>query len=190
MKKVLLIYFLLLSTDVILDAQIEKPVTKGHYFAGGSVRFNNGTTDTEHDNILTSVKLTVYELSPNLSYFVLDRLATGLQLNFSYEAKRYDPGEITYKENYLLLSAIVRYYIFSDLFGEIALGSGLLTSDEDKGSIVKGNINVGYTFFLNENIGLEPIISLVRIVENSRESDTYHYRNNKLNFSLSLQTFF
>lgn len=182
----IMILFFILSS--IANAQLEKPITKGHFIIGGLVSFNKKTTEVDYDNIITSQKHTIFELTPNFAYFIMNRFAVGLQISTTLTNQKENDGHI-YKVRSLVLLPYFRYYLYSGFFGEAAIGYGFIKAEEEKATIVNGKMSFGYTVFLNQKVGLEPIVSYARDKQVSQDNN-YKSKKNDLKISLSLQVFF
>lgn len=188
MRKNICILILCFILSSIANAQLEKPITKGHFMAGGLISFNKNTTEADFNNISTSIKQTVFELSPSFAYFIMNRFAVGLQISSTLTNQKENDGHI-YKEKSLALLPYFRYYIYSCFFGEAAIGYGFIKAEEEKARIVNGKISCGYTFFLNQKVGLEPIVSYTWDELVTRDNN-YKSKGNDLKISLSLEVFF
>lgn len=170
--------------------QSEKPTSKGHFFGGGIISFESKTLDATIDDITISQRTNSLELSPNLGFFIINRMALGLKVNSIFTKTKYlTDGDLT-KESKLLLSPFIRYYVYSDFFGEFDLGYGKISYEEDTGVIFRGLLCIGYSIFLNDKISLEPIISLNKYKENWKSNFLSDNKQTTINFSLSLQAFF
>ena len=190
MKKVFIIYILSLVNSLCGFGQKELPVVKHNYFVGGIISFNIKATDIDHDNITVSNRLTTFELSPDLGYFIFNRLALGFQINSLFTIQKYLIDGSSYRANSFLITPLIRYYFYQGFFAETGLGYGVKKTSDDKWNIYRGKVNLGYSIFLNERTALEPIVSVVKTKENTLGNNNYKLSYLELNFSLGLQSYF
>ena len=164
MNKRIIVTFSALLLYVGAVAQIEQ----GRFLAGGSVGLSfrnyksvyNGTTTYE-------TKTTSFSLAPRAGYLVTDDIAVGAGLAFSASSTKYDDDD-KYNGTSISFTPFVRYYLPQRLFGQFELGLG---SSKDKWTYVDDNdeeykykyffwsLGVGYAYFLNNNVAIEPMIS-------------------------------
>lgn len=193
MKKIMIVFFTPLFC-LGTFCQTEEPVKRGNFIAGGALSFDSKTLETNQMDLLLTTNSNSIEVSPNLSYFVIDKLALGIQLSSIFTTTKYLPSNIRVKSSKFILAPIIRYYIYSGCFSEASVGYGKISysSEEGEGQCIRGKISLGYSFFVNNNISLEPVLSLSRYKENWDKSITNdtESKSNEFNFSLCLQTFF
>jgi len=173
-----------------LVGQSEKPISKGHFFAGGIIGYDSKRIDATLDEITISQRINSLELSPNFGFFLINRMALGLKANSIFTKTRYLSTNDLNKERKLLLSPFIRYYVYSDFFGELDLGYGKVKYEEETGTILRGLFSIGYSMFLNDKISLEPILSLSRYKENWKNNFLSDNKQTTISFSVSLQAFF
>ncbi|GAB3813994.1 hypothetical protein [Pontibacter rugosus] len=96
------------------------------------------------------------------AYFVMNDFGVGVDLGFAHESLKVtvDDEQQKYKRTYLLGGPLVRYYLDNGVFGELTLKTGLLNlsagSDID---LFDGAFGIGYAWFVNEKVSIEPILS-------------------------------
>ena len=96
-------------------------------------------------------KLTNINLNLTVGYFVVDRLAVGLQTGYQYtKFGDDDSNSITY-------GVFGRYYTKSNFF----LGSGyIISKSESSESVGYIPVELGYAYFLTPSVAIEPAIDL------------------------------
>jgi hypothetical protein len=145
MKKVLFAAFLLVSSNAIF-AQ----VNKGQWLAGGQVNF----TSSKYGDVDDS-KNTHFEISPNVGYFFIDKLAGGLRLSYISDKDKTDDDATTS----FTAAPFVRYYFLDaaqkvNVFADASYGFGS-TGAKDKESLNYWSIMAGPAVFLSPNTALE-----------------------------------
>jgi hypothetical protein len=143
-NKILVISILLVAFAA--NAQI----TKGYWMMGGSGSFSNNKV-TIGGNTVDNTEL---EISPNIGYFFIDKLAIGTSSQFNYVFPKADSK--VFPSN--IISPFVRYYFLKtekpiNVFSEISYemirnGHSDIKSDKFK-------IKAGTVFFLNSSVGIE-----------------------------------
>lgn len=149
MKNTILIFTVLLA-GYTASAQINK----GQFLVGGNAAFSS------NDN--TGQKTSQLNLSPNVGYFFINKLAGGVKLNLGYnKSEMY--GVKNTGSNYGI-SPFVRYYFLPasskvNLIAEASYGWGR-SKDKAPDFTTKSTYNgysflVGPTFFITPNIAIE-----------------------------------
>jgi outer membrane autotransporter protein len=164
MKKSIFFTFLVLFVCIEAGAQIEK----GRVLAGGSIGFSFQNYKSVFDGTTTDeTKTTSFSLSPRAGYFITDAIAVGAGLNLSLSSSKYDDDD-KYNGSSIFFSPFVRYYLPQRLFGQFEIGIG---SSKDKWTYVNDDdeeykyksffwsLGVGYAYFLNDNVSVEPMVS-------------------------------
>jgi hypothetical protein len=155
-----LIPLLLLACCLDAFSQIEKPITKGNVMlvGGVSIQSNNVPPALEPNTIAGAFTIS---LSPGFDYFIKDNLAIGLNSNISY----YHVGT---SANYSLgIGPTIRYYFKNGLFVKaetmISYMRDLSTVFGSNRPLKQTNYSlvpgIGYAFFLNQKVALEPCLS-------------------------------
>ncbi|MEP2025699.1 MAG: hypothetical protein ABJH98_04105 [Reichenbachiella sp.] len=164
---------------------------KGTFLVGGSMDF--GKVDGEYSKSNSylaqsgiSSKIFNFNISPDVSYLVIDRLSIGIMLPTSYRIEEFD-GDKT-KRFKFSIEPRIRYYIpFGNwaLFPELSYAIGKeysradfyspLTGDfiEDKKLVANSNkfsFGVGLSYFITKNVGLEGTVYIDKS-ENKYDED-------------------
>ncbi|NOT36937.1 MAG: hypothetical protein HOP11_06135 [Saprospiraceae bacterium] len=144
MKKLTKNLFLLALSVVALNT-LSAQVGKGAWMVGGSIGFDSDKFKDADDATVT------IELAPNIAYFVIDNLGIGLSVNYTSIKQGDEKFSSTGIEPW------ARYYAYKNLFAQA--GYEILSAklgDED--AVNGGNINIGigYSWFLNNSIAIEP----------------------------------
>ena len=169
MKKVLLACAIICSA-VTASAQQEEtthPTDKGHFIVDGSVFFSINNSKTEQDGFKTENKSFGIGISPKAAYFVVDRLALGLETSFNYTDSEFTNSEGEKSSGNgtgISVGPFARYYLVNGLFGQASAGIGTATNNNDEGDkftrdVFRYQLGVGYAIFLGPQVSLEPIVS-------------------------------
>ncbi len=119
---------------------------------GGSANF---TSATQNNGVDTKS----FEISPNIGYFIIDKLAIGIIPSYSYTKISYVGGYSIAKQ--LNLGPFIRYYFLNT---EKLVNVFAQTTYQYQHAFVKGGVGVngnaftitgGATVFFNSSVGLE-----------------------------------
>ncbi len=164
MKKNLSLIMLLLFLSSIAFAQVEK----GKWFVAGysnfgldigTSKYKSGGTTTEN------YKYSDFYFSPEAGYFVIDKLAAGLFLEFDRYTEKYDDGDKDF-DTKIIIGPFVRYYIleYKKLWpyveGRVGFGSEKYTNNYDsdykpKWSYFTTKLGAGATYFVANHVGID-----------------------------------
>ncbi len=134
MKKTIFALLLTLCFAATAHAQL---IDKGTLMAGGTLEF----TTEKNDN--------VFILNPTLGYFFADNLALGASLSYSSVSKL----------NSFSVGPFARYYTNFGLFAHSGLNFTHLENAENENDL-DFLIGLGYAAFLNDNVALEPVLTV------------------------------
>lgn len=197
----------------LLGPAVHAQTTKGTFLLGGSLSFQSGKSKYNYSSSTfnSESKSTSFSIRPSISYFVIDQLAVGLVMPYSYTKIKSDGVQST--GTTYTIGPVVRYYFpLGDqwaVFPEVAYSYGWLwtktpnfvpaTGDYETlklnghTSIFQGG--VGLVYFLNPSIGVEGKI----YYQNRTDSEERGGRtgvvptgidNSSFNFSVGLQVYF
>lgn len=165
-RNLFLTAIILLLFGFVATAQVEKSNwlitgSSGLGISSGKSKVTMGSTTNE------SGKDFGFFFQPQVGYFVINKLAAGLMVNFSYDKSKNPEGDDYSSWTTIMAGPFVRYYIV-DLkglmpYGEVsaAIGSQKYKSkfgsieSEDKSSLTSLNLGIGGTYFVTDNVGLD-----------------------------------
>jgi outer membrane protein len=164
MKKRFFVLLLLLFGSSILFAQVEK----GKWFVAGYSNFglDIGTNKSKSGGTTTeNYKYSDFYFSPEAGYFVIDKLAAGLFLEFDRYTEKYDDGDKDF-DTKIIIGPFVRYYIleYKKLWpyveGRVGFGSEKYTNNYDsdytpKWSYFTTKLGAGATYFVTNHVGID-----------------------------------
>jgi hypothetical protein len=177
------IFLILLVCSISSFSQSKKPITKGNIFIQGG-----GTVQYQRDKFLSSSissKTSSYFISftPGAGYFIIDNLAIGLNTNIYYN------GTTNNKFYSLGIGPMTRYYFNNGIFLEADAAYSILnyissTASTEKYLSVIGGL--GYAFFLNPKLSLEPALYYEFDNINLNISNTHKINSFRLELRLSV----
>lgn len=177
MKRIILLAALLISTTGVF-AQFNQ----GRWLAGGSVGFSTVTSKTKTNNSTnTDGTSTNFSLSPEAGYFVMDNLAVGAGLSLSAgKSKAEGTPTYTFSSSRMAIYPFVRYYLSQPIFFQALIGGGTTktkttintTTTEAKAGNFLWALGVGYAYFLNDFVAIEPFISYQVDTDTNKDTDT------------------
>nr|WP_321230634.1 outer membrane beta-barrel protein [uncultured Psychroserpens sp.] len=169
MKKLLLVSILFCSTINALAQDKEKttnPTDKGHFIVDGSVYFSTNNSKSEPSEFENENKSFAVGISPKAAYFIMDRLALGLETSFTYsdQESNYGDQESSSNNKSISVGPFLRYYLINGFFGQASIGFGTSKNNSSNGSESTANtfryqLGLGYAIFLNQHISIEPLLS-------------------------------
>lgn len=182
MKK--LIFLLSLALSINSFSQSKKPIAQGNIILSGGGTIQSYHGETTSGTTISKSSLFAINLSPGAGYFFIDYLAVGANATISY-----------YKQNHnkyytLGFGPWARYYFDGGIFVKAETNITMLrgmdsnNSKQRSYSIAPG---LGYAFFLNQKVTLEPCLSYV--FSHTRYSDTLNERLNNLQLEVKFSIF-
>jgi outer membrane autotransporter protein len=193
MKKVI---FSSLACLVMAGANAQ--FNQGTMLVGGDVDFYSYSSKMKDGN--TTVKTgtqTSFGLSPRFGYFVIDKLAVGASVNLSLS--KYDSKSSFGSDNTstgVSIGPFVRYYFDPGFFVQGSFGVGATNYHYDnvggendvKYRTSNFGLGVGYAYFLNDNIAIEPMIGYASYSSKTKGSDAKDI-NSQLYLSVGFQIY-
>lgn len=122
-------------------------VGAGAWMVGGQAGFSSDKTDGEDDAFNSLL------IAPNIGYFVMDNLGIGLNLGFG----RFSQGDLS--STAIGIGPYARYYVYQGLFPQVGIMyNSVKFEDEDAVTATDINLGIGYSFFVNNSIAIEPML--------------------------------
>ncbi|MDE3236857.1 MAG: hypothetical protein KGO81_12960 [Bacteroidota bacterium] len=155
-------------------------IEQGNWLVGGSGSFNTGTdsvSNYQNPSISNQVKVkNNINISSDIGYFFINKLAGGIKLNFSSKYAVYNPNSYE-RGGFLTVGPFIRYYFLNQdkeynilLESSYTIGNSLFSPKE----IVKElNFFAGPELFLNSVIGIEFLIGY-----NNNVDSRFDYNSN------------
>jgi len=175
MKKIILILTILLTT-----ISAKSQITKGNWMFGGDATFYSFTTERKGLENLHSTNITI---NPNISYFVIDKLAVGLKIGTSFQKNNTSWA----------IGPVARYYFLEtdkifNLFTEASFKYGRnIPKGRNSTTGTSYNAKVGIVAFLNKSVGLEFGIDYNRAKDHSNNNVVYNTLKVAFGFQIHLK---
>jgi len=142
---------LLLGILILVSVSLNAQCVKGNWLVGGSAGFSSSTVDIDGAEAVTNI-----HVSPDIGYFIIDRLAVGAAIDFTSTSSNGHSGSS------FSVGPAVRYY-FADLgesaklFGQaqFTFGSETPFGEDDSVSSTAWGVSAGLAWFLNHHVALE-----------------------------------
>ena len=150
MKKNTFLLCLLLLCMQVASAQL----TKGNWLVGGNASFSSTKFASDATSKSTYTNL---RLSPNVGYFLSDRLATGLRISFSRETQDVT-GSSIFNQTNIDLGPFARYYFLpTEQQLNILFDASYQYGKNKSADIARSTLmfNAGPVFYFNSSVGLE-----------------------------------
>jgi outer membrane protein len=197
MNKTIIFVFVALFLCLSATAQIEK----GNILASGSLGFasskykevDNGTTDYESNS-------TYFWFMPKGGYFITDAIVVGVGLNLSTGSTKYEDDD-KFISSTTAFTPFARYYLPQGYFGHIEFGPGSTSEtwkssgsedSKEKYNSFLWTLGVGYAFFLNDHVSVEPMVSYASTTYSDKDNTNYKEKNGvimiQVGFSIYLDT--
>jgi hypothetical protein len=186
MKK--LIFLLPLMCTIIAFSQTEKRITKGNMIISGGVAVAYSETKVTASGYSSTNSIFELTLNPGISYFFIDNLAIGLNTDFIY----YSQGNNKYYS--LGIGPAIKYYFGNGILikGESTYTwfKGLGSNDTYKNHYFTFKPGVGYAFFINSKVSLEPSVNYqFQSYKDLGGSNDYTAKTNSLQLELTIVVF-
>jgi hypothetical protein len=95
-------------------------------------------------------------------YFLMEDFALGLKANLTHLHLKSDANAGMPKQTVLLAGPFLRKYVKAGIFGEAGGAVGLdQIGNGNPADLLAADLGLGYTYFLNNNIALEPMLVVV-----------------------------
>ncbi|MCC9138224.1 hypothetical protein ACFSKU_14280 [Pontibacter silvestris] len=171
-----LLLFLLFSPVLTLAQENESflirgKVKQGSIMIGGNAAgYYNKVKDDLYGSSYEANKIWL-EIRAKNGYFIRHDWAIGLDISLHHESQNITTAAVRHplRETSLIFGPFTRYYLAGAFFGEFMVGVGLHDfSSGPNNNIVASNLGVGYSYFINQQLAVEPILSF------RYQRDVYH----------------
>ncbi|HKK77924.1 MAG TPA: hypothetical protein VJ953_22790 [Saprospiraceae bacterium] len=171
MKKIILLF--IASLFYFSGPLVAQFTNQGNFLAGATLGFSSSSSDIQFLKTDTEAEgqgpaSLQINFAPNIGYFLMDELALGLSMDFTFSRLK-EPSTDRTEDSNLLFGPFVRYYFPLDddlaFFTEVSFGFGNSSDDLFIGG-QKQSINTtifatgfgpGFTIFASNGIGIEAI---------------------------------
>ena len=153
---------------------------QGRSIIGGNLGFNSQTVKLDANNSTTTQgKITNIAITPQFGYFIIDNLAVGAGVDWTSRTDKADGSDDKTTTSKFTFNPFVRYYLDPGVFfqGRVGFGGGVdkekngSTTTTTKHGVFLWDIGVGYAWFLNDHVSIEPLVKYGMTVENYKDND-------------------
>lgn len=180
MKKFLSFAIATLAVFIAVDSFAQ--FNQGRYIAGGGFNFSTETNKSKSGStVTTDGKSTQFSLSPQVGYFPVDNIAVGLGLVLSSGKYKPDGVGTTSTSSSVSVGPFVRYYLPVPVFFQAMATFGSTKAhfdypdpipDADNSyGIFNWSLGVGYAYFLNDYVAIEPMVGFRNDKLSDKDSD-------------------
>ncbi len=166
---------------------------KNNWVLGGTGSFSQRDGKFSSQSISYDSKYTELKISPNVGYFLLDKLSIGVKGSIDWgKNKAYPPGGGTTNITRYFAGPSVRYYFLDlekqfNILTEANLQFGKYISKPFTGSINNYSIMAGPIIFFNSSVGLEFLVGYNSQKESVK--NLYDFNQKGLSLQIGFQYF-
>ena len=159
--------FLAIGFFTLISFIGKSQINQGAFLVGGSTYFNYNIPNGGGAN-------SVFNISPNAGVFIVDNMAMGA--SFSYNLVKGGSS--------LSIAPFMRAYYNKNFYGQLQVGYGrTVASSVLLSSGLTGELDMGYTIFLTDQIAIDPALYYNFYMNGSK------YGGSNLGFKLGFQIF-
>ncbi len=156
MKKTIFTVFVIFIVTLKTQAQLDK----GTWLVGGNGSFASSKGSFSTDTYSQESKETNLNISPNIGYFLLDKLAVGIKPGFTWYKSLITTSGATSNSTRFEVGPFVRYYFLDktkpvNILSEISYQHEFITAKPETGSSNTFSFNAGPVIYFNSSVGLE-----------------------------------
>ena len=153
---------------------------QGRILAGGSLSFQTQTVKSEVNGTTNTLgNITDIGFNPKVGYFFIDNLAGGLGVDITAHTEKEEGSSDKDTDSKFSITPFVRYYLDFGLFFQGQVGFGSQKSKNENGNTTTTvkygtfdwGLGVGYAYFLNDHVALEPMITYGQNILKDDDSD-------------------
>jgi hypothetical protein len=159
MKHIFLAFSLLIIVNISYGQ-----LTKGHWLVGGSGRFYSYKNEFSSSTYSNNAKYTQIDLTANIGYFLVDKIAFGLKPTFSsIKGKVTSASGLSTNVQRYWFGPFGRYYFLNpenkaNVLLDASYQFGLFNASSQKGKLRTANISAGPVIYFNSSVGIEFLV--------------------------------
>lgn len=176
MKRIFLLFVGIIFFSITSQGQI----SKGYWMAGGKAAFSASNTHSSLGSV-NQIKLSV---SPDVGYFIINKLALGVDGDFEHSNYKALGGPRTIQYNFAL-GPFIRYYLLpTDNIVNLLLGSSFTHNISKPGNSYTNSYSffAGPTAFFNSSVAIEATAGFSSLI-------TKHYTTNSFVVNIGFQIY-
>jgi len=147
-------------TILFLSCNLMGQVTKRNWMVGGNINFSSTEFKSEVGSKST---FTIFQFSPNIGYFIMDKLALGLRVSLYNTSQKATGTSSSSKYNTSNWGPFFRYYFLksdnqTNIFFETSYQYGTEKGDSYKNKKNSFSFVAGPVVYLNTVVGIEFLV--------------------------------
>lgn len=171
---------------------------QGRILAGGGIGFSTATHKAEVNNTTSTLgKSTTFTFNPKAGYFIIDNLAVGLGFDIASETLKPEGTSGKSGNSDFALGPFVRYYLQPGVFFQGAVSFGGHTDKAINGNTTtttkynafNWDLGVGYAYFLNDYVAIEPMVLYGMQTLKGKEDNSGKLKTSGLSVNLGFQIY-
>lgn len=164
MKKQYILLMFLFFCSTILLAQVEKGKWLLAGYSSLMVDIGKEKWESNDGGPASEYKYTHFNFTPEAGYFVIDKLAAGLFLDYEYYKDVDQDDNDSYKYSSFIIGPFAKYYIidYKNFWPYVGAGIGFGAdksswdgSDAHKSKLLNYRLGGGVAYFLSDNVALD-----------------------------------
>jgi hypothetical protein len=167
-------------------------VVKGAWLLGGDLTSSWKSYSQNQGAVKNVDKGRIFQINGagKFGYFLFEDFALGLKATVSHFNLKSDSTAGAPTNTVVLAGPFIRKYLKDGVFGEASAGFGLdHYVDGGQSDLLAADLGIGYTYFLNKNIAIEPILALVYSRQKYGSASDLSYTEIGPEFRIGIQAF-
>ncbi len=177
---------LLIIAVILFTINTNAQITKGNWMVGGNGNFSSYENKYQNNGTEVSNKGIGINISPNLGYFIADKLVAGANFNFGYTKPQGYDNSFGYG-----IGPFIRYYFLKEdklinLLAQANYSFGVNKSGDNKSESDGYGFKTGPAIFFNKSVALEVTLDYnsSKLIPNNSSSSSYN--NFQVSFGLQI----
>jgi len=192
---------LLTAAAVFAITTVSAQTEQGNWIIGTDtgIAFTSSSSSFEFDGISSDEEASVstFDLSPNVSYFIMDNLSIGLGFTFSSSTTtfNFNNQETKTKSNSISIIPNATYFFKTDKLAPfVGFGAGLISAsagDEDfqKNSGLVFSGAAGLAYFTSDFVSINFIVNYTNATISNKERSEFKTKTNSLGLGIGFSVY-
>lgn len=197
MKKIAIIITILIFSQISFAQKNESHLTdayvlKGSWMLGGDLTSSWKSYSLDQGKVKNADTGRIFQVNAagKIGYYIMEDLGVGLKGYAGFHHAKSDSTGSRPREVRILAGPFVRKYLKAGVFGEAGAGFGIdQVGEANKVDLLAADLGLGFTYFLNHNIAIEPQVVLAFSKHKSGTETPVTYREIGPEFKFGIQAF-
>lgn len=178
----------LTSIVLIFSLTAKCQLDKGIWLLGGTGNFSSSKNIYSSPALITTSNSTTIKISPNIGYFIIDKLSIGVKVSYSqYKDIATMPIGAVSNVKRFEFGPFLRYYFLAkekdvNILSEISYQYGKYSFNPSKGNINTISFLVGPAIYFNSSVALEFLAGYYSRIENVGQQ----YKSSQKSFQIAI----